>query len=366
MRPPLALVTGASGFIGSHLTKRLLKEGKWRVRATLRGAITPSRERTIRNALGAQSMMLEFAEVDLNVQEGWREAVRDCQYVFHLASPTNLSVSSKNSDHQQSTAVNGTMNVLNTCLESDSVKRVILTGSAACIAYTDDIRCHNEDDWTSPDTNTPPYVRGKIKAERLAWEMVPPSRSQLELAVINPGLVVGPRLLPVHNTGSFQILKLILNGDMPLIPNIPFSLIHVDDVVSAHIAAARIQEATGHRHIVTDKFLSLLDIAKIIRKEFEPLGRKVSTIKLPKFMTWLLKSVGNQDAKYMYPIIDKRITFDNRRMRDVLKVKPSRDVTEGIIESCCSILDESAYSLGTSEGYSSVQNQKYQSSVHVH
>ena len=124
------LVTGGSGFIGSHCILDLLRAG-YRVRTTVR---SPEREATVRELLGAENAeALSFAVADLTDDAGWADAVSGCDFVLHLASPFPLGPP-KHEDDLIVPAREGALRVLAAARDA-KVKRVVLTSSFAAIGY---------------------------------------------------------------------------------------------------------------------------------------------------------------------------------------------------------------------------------------
>ena len=193
------LVTGGSGFIGSHTILDLLGAG-YRVRTTVR---SPEREAAVRELLGAESAdALSFAIADLNDDAGWGEAVSGCDYVLHLASPFPLGPP-RHEDDLIVPAREGALRVLAAARDAQ-VKRVVLTSSFAAIGYGTEVRDQpfTEEDWTNPDGNgVTAYAKSKTLAERAAWDFVQREGGGLELSVVNP---VG-RLRPGAGLGLLDL-----------------------------------------------------------------------------------------------------------------------------------------------------------------
>ena len=281
----LVLVTGASGFVATHIVQQLLQTG-YRVRGTVRSLKNDQKVKPLYELCPESNDRLELVECDLLDEQCWPAAVKDCTYVLHTASPVPL-VSPAHEDEVIKPA-EGTLNVLNASQQSGTVKRVVLTSSVAAIAFNfnPENKIFNEDDWT--DTSHPTagaYIKSKTLAERAAWNFInnTDEERKIELTVINPSLVLGPILCGSDST-SMEIIKQLLNRKMLLLPNFGFGICDVRDVARAHIMAMTLSEATGRRYIVDSDFRWLRDIAHIMDKEFRPQGYKILKTKAPKLL----------------------------------------------------------------------------------
>src|SRR6478672_29127 len=180
------LVTGGSGFIGSHCILQLLAAGH-RVRTTVRN---PKREADVRAMLrggSAEGDRLSFVTADLEHDSGWQEAVAGCDYVLHVASPFPLNVP-KDENELIVPARDGALRLLRAARDA-GIKRVVLTSSFAAIGYGHEPRAipFDETMWTNPDgDDVPPYAKSKVLAERAAWDFVAREGGGVELSVINP------------------------------------------------------------------------------------------------------------------------------------------------------------------------------------
>src|SRR5262245_56874449 len=127
------LVTGGSGFIGSHCILQLLAAGH-EVRTTVRNLKREADVRAMLKVGGAEpGERLSFAAADLEADAGWAEAVRGCDYVLHVASPFPMAVP-KHEDDLIRPAREGALRVLRAARDA-GVKRVVLTSSFAAIGY---------------------------------------------------------------------------------------------------------------------------------------------------------------------------------------------------------------------------------------
>ena len=198
------LVTGGSGFIGSHCILQLLAAGH-QVRTTVRSLKREGDVRAMLREGGAEpGDRLSFVVADLARDAGWAEAVAGCEYVLHVASPLPPGVP-KHEDELIIPAREGTLRLLRGSREA-GVKRVVLTSSFAAIGYGRKAQQapFTENDWTDLSGEVvAPYQKSKTLAERAAWDFMTKEGGQLELSVINPVGVLGPVL--VNYIRQFQI-----------------------------------------------------------------------------------------------------------------------------------------------------------------
>ena len=326
----MVLVTGATGFIATHILQQLLRAG-YKVRGTVRNLKNDQKIKPLRELHPDAKYPLELVEADLTSTDGWKEAVNGCTYVIHTASPFPNENPADESEVIKP-AVEGTLTVLKACHEVQTVKRVVLTSSVAAISGGFEIGgSFTEADWTDVDKIGLAYVKSKTLAEKAAWDFVKelPEKERFELAVINPGYVMGPILCGGWAT-SMELTKRLLERQMPALPKIHFSIVDVRDVAAAHIAAMTKPDAAGNRHIAVSHNLSMKDMALIYREEFYSLGYNVPVMQSPYLLVKLF-SVFDKTVRLILPAWGKETSFDNTRMRNVLGIEP-RPARETIID----------------------------------
>ena len=272
------LVTGGSGFIGSHCILQLLGAGH-QVRTTVRSLKREGDVRALLREGGAEpGDRLSLFAADLEQDAGWPEAVAGCQYVLHVASPFPAGVP-KHEDELIVPAREGALRVLRASRDA-GVKRVVLTSSFAAIGYGHAAQKapFDETNWTDPNgEDVSPYVKSKTLAERAAWDFIAREGGDLELSVVNPVGVFGPVLGPDYST-SILIVQRLMDGAAPGCPRFHFGIVDVRDVADLHIRAMTNPAARGERFLaVAGDFMSILDIAKVLRNrmgarpgEFQP------------------------------------------------------------------------------------------------
>ncbi|MBN1528990.1 MAG: aldehyde reductase [Thermoleophilaceae bacterium] len=313
------LVTGGSGFIGSYCILDLLRGGH-RVRTTVRA---PGREATVRELLGAENAAeLSFATADLTSDEGWPEAVAGCEYVLHVASPFPLGPP-KHEDDLIVPAREGALRVLRAAREA-GVRRVVLTSSFAAIGYGGRPRDRpfTEEDWTNPDgEGVSAYAKSKTLAERAAWDFVQSDGGGPELAVVNPVGVFGPVLGPDYST-SIQLIKRLIEGAMPGLPNVAFGIVDVRDVADLHVRAMTAPEAAGERFLaIAGTFMTVPEIAATLRERMGEDARKVPTRRLPDWLVRLV-AVFDSSVKQITPELGKVKQASNEKAKRLLGWSP--------------------------------------------
>ena len=331
------LVTGGSGFIGSHCILQLLAAGH-QVRTTLRSL---KREGDVRAMLKEGSAepgdRLSFIAADLVNDAGWPEAVAGCDYVLHVASPLPPSVP-KNEDELIVPAVEGTLRVLRASRDA-GVKRVVLTSSFAAIGYGHEQRTapFTETDWTDPNGNdVQPYTKSKTLAERAAWDFIAKEGGNLELSVVNPVGVFGPVLGPDYSTSILMVQRL-MDGAVPGCPRLYFGVVDVRDVADLHVRAMTNPAAKGERFLaVAGDFITMLDIAKVLKARMGAAAKRVPTRQLPD---WLVRLAALRDPaiKLILPELGKAKNGTNEKARRLLGWAP-RSNEEAIVATAESLV----------------------------
>jgi nucleoside-diphosphate-sugar epimerase len=331
------LVTGGSGFIGSYCILQLLGAGH-QVRTTVRNLNREPDVRALLKQGGADpGDRLSFFAADLEKDAGWREAAVGCEFVLHVASPLPETV--PNDENELIIpAREGALRVLRAARDT-GVKRVVLTSSFAAIGYGHPERTtpFMEADWTDPNgDDLLPYTKSKTLAERAAWDFMAKEGGALELAVVNPVAVLGP-VLGRDYSASILLVQRMMDGAVPGCPRLYFGVVDVRDVADLHIRAMTNPAARGERFLaVAGDFLSMLDIAKILRARMDAAAKRVPTRQVPN---WLVRLFAWRDPaiKQILPELGKRKNATNEKAKRVLAWSP-RSNEEAIVATAESLL----------------------------
>ena len=331
-------VTGASGFIASSVIRELLDNG-YTVQATVRGLTKGNKYEYLTSLPGAAGR-LELMQAELLTEGSYDEAIAGREYIIHTASPYVLDVKDPQKDLVDP-ALKGTMNVLQSCAKAGSVKKVVLTSSVVAV-YDEPVSGHvyTEKDWNETSSLTRnPYYYSKTLAERSAWEYVEKENPAFELAVINPGAVIGTSLVPSLNTSN-QILRDALAGNYPMIMDLSWGFVDVRDVAHAHVLAMENEKAKG-RYLCTNETLNLSEVVSILREA------GYSNYKLPKLK--MTGTLGNALAKILVSTrpkgirtfvrthVGRSVHYDNTKIREELGMT-FRPVKESIREAAEDLL----------------------------
>ncbi|XP_064614820.1 uncharacterized protein LOC135479039 isoform X1 [Liolophura sinensis] len=336
---PLVVVTGASGFIATHIIQQLQESGQYRVRGTLRSVQDEAKTKRLNELCPEAQYKLELVEADLTKPDSWDAAVKDATYLIHVASPFPNQIPKDENDLIQP-AVEGTQSVLKACVAAKSVKRIVLTSSVAAISggiTGEEGKVYSEEDWANPE-KLDAYAKSKTLAEKAAWEYIKelPDDDKVELAVINPAYVMGPVLHGSQCT-SMEVVKRLMERSMPMVPKINLPVVDVRDVAAAHIKAMVNPDAAGKRHIISNTNMWMKEIAQVLSKEFKPQGYNIPTVNCPYFALWMT-SLFDKTIKLILPNIGKVTRFNNSRMKDVLGINPY-DAKDTLIEMAYSMIE---------------------------
>ncbi|MBS0268543.1 MAG: NAD-dependent epimerase/dehydratase family protein [Proteobacteria bacterium] len=261
----IAFLTGASGFVGSAVARRLIDEG-FSVRALVR--------RTS-NRANLRDIGLEVVEGDIRDGGLLANAVQGARYVFHVAADYRLWAP----DPEEIVATNtaGTRAVMEAALKA-GVERVVYTSSVATLRLTGNGLPSNETMPLDAANAIGAYKRSKVLAERLVERMV--ADDGLQAVIVNPSTPIGPR--DVRPTPTGRIVVEAASGRMPAYVETGLNLVHVDDVADGHLAALK-HGRIGDRYILGGQDMTLgemlADIARLV-------GRRPPAIKLPRQMIY--------------------------------------------------------------------------------
>ena len=330
------LVTGGSGFVAAWSIVKLLEAGH-RVRATLRNESRAVTVRSMVDQAGADPNAVELVVADLERDEGWAEAMDNCDYVLHIASPFGGSAPDDGIELIRQ-ARDGTLRALRAARQA-GVRRTVLTSSFAAVGYGHPAQSapFTEAQWTDvsqPDVHD--YIRSKTEAERAAWALAAESDCRMELSVINPVGIFGPVLGPDYSS-SIEIIRSLMRGSPPATPRMYFGMVDVRDVADLHLTAMASPEAAGERFLaVAGEPVSMHEVAMILRTHLGTAARRVPRFEAPDFAVRTMARF-SPAMRQVVPQLGKKRRASSRKAREILHWSP-RSNEDLIISTAESLL----------------------------
>ena len=212
---------------------------------------------------------------------------------------------------------------------------MVLTSSTAAIFPGNELaegQAFTEEMWSDLSKDIGAYERSKTLAERAAWEFMEKNLngSSMELATVNPSLVLGPGMGDAANTSNEALAKL-LRREVPGVPRLQVPTVDVRDVASGHLRAMTTPEAAGKRFILSAADTWFTDFASILKQG----GYSVPTWVLPN---WLVRVVGLFDGsvRLVAPNLGKQMRNSNEKARSILGWIP-RSIEETILDTAADI-----------------------------
>ena len=259
LAPGLALVTGATGFVGAAVARALLAAGH-EVRVLAR----PRSDR--RNLAGLDVTVVEGSLEDA---ASLAAAVAGCRYLFHVAADYRLWVPDPAAMFRAN--VDGTRALMEAALAA-GVERIVYTSSVATLGLVKD-GIADEATPSSEADMIGPYKRSKFFAEQVVSGLV--AERSLPAVIVNPSTPIGPG--DVKPTPTGRIIVEAAKGKMPGYVDTGLNIVHVDDVAAGQLLAAE-RGVIGERYILGGENMSLADILGEVARV---VGRRPPSLKIP-------------------------------------------------------------------------------------
>jgi len=297
MAEGLVTVTGASGYIGSHVVANLLARGR-NVRATVRDAEDPIRVDHLNQLEITEGGSLEIVEMDLFDEASVHAAIAGCTDLIHTAAAVRISAKDPQKQIVDPSVV-GTRNVVAAIDAARTVERFVHTSSTAAIRPMT---------WKNGETLTTktwaddatlegnPYGLAKVLAERIVrdWHSGG-GEEKPRMVTIHPSVVFGPPMSKIHLRGSLSFLNALVQRKVPVLIPIQINIVDVRDVAEAHVRALTEGQNAG-RYLTVSGDMQFSEISRTLRDEYPEL-------KTPRF------TVPYLIALIFGPLFDRRITL---------------------------------------------------------
>ncbi|MFH1194461.1 MAG: NAD-dependent epimerase/dehydratase family protein [bacterium] len=299
MQKKIAVVTGGSGFIGSHLVDHLLSQG-YSVKCIIRKSS---------NTRWLKGKDLELIDCGLFDKEKLKVVLKDADYLFHIAGV----VKSKDEKEYFDGNVETTRTLLNVLVEvNPGIKRIVISSSLTASGPSLDGKPSTEETPEHPITT---YGRSKLEQERVALSY----KDKLPISIVRLHAVYGER-----DTEIYQFFKTYKMGLMALIGfnDKHLNLVHVDDAVSGIYLASTSEKAIGQIYfIASEEIYDWPLVGEIIGKAF---GKKAFTLRIPHFIVYTVAAVAQFFAKFS----SQAATFNIEKARDFVQKEWTCDVSK--------------------------------------
>lgn len=257
-------VTGASGFIASHVVQQLLEQGH-AVHGTVRDVADDAKTAHLRALAGAAERLSLFS-ADLTVAGSFDAAIDGCEAVIHIATPIDATHASADGEATiYAPAMAGLQTVLDASLKAGTVKTFVLTSSMSAMAPQPPPDVKSEAHWSDAEAQKARgnwYGAAKTSQELLAARML--DGTDVRYIAICPTMVLGPQLQPTV-AATMDRLRTLAKGRIVKAANDSMSYIDVRDCAAMHVAACIRPEASG-RYMCLVESLHWNDIAKIMKE----------------------------------------------------------------------------------------------------
>ena len=265
----LAFLTGATGFLGSHVACVLAEQG-----ADLRLLV-----RSTSNLKNLEGLKAETAIGDLRDPASLEKAMSGCEVVFHVAADYRLWVRDPNEMYRSN--VEGTRAIIEAA-RKNAVRCVVYTSSVATMGFTGNGHPADEDSPVALADMIGHYKRSKFMAEQVALEA---GRDAMRVVTVNPTTPVGEQ--DVKPTPTGRIVVDFLKGKFPAYVDTGLNLVDVRECARGHVAALE-KGKSGERYILGGENLTL---KQILDKLGAISGLPSPKVKLPYFVAYLAGAV---------------------------------------------------------------------------
>jgi len=304
-----ALVTGATGFIGSHLAEALIRNG-FSVKCLVR---SPA------NLKFLEASNARIVKGDCTDMETLRDAVKNVDYVFHLAG---LTKANSEEDFFNANA-KGTENIVQAVLENNpSIRRFIYLSSLAAVGPSSDGLPLKEDCEPRPVSV---YGRTKLEGEKIVLA----NKKDVPVTVIRPPVVYGPR-----DRDLLIFFKMINFGLIPYWGKCYYSFIYVEDLINGIILSAKNEQRVGEIYFMSDGNIYTSD--DIIEAIADALKKMPLKLHIPRFVMPVLGLISKMTKGANIVNTDKIKEMkhscwvcDTEKAASVLKYEPKVKIKEG-------------------------------------
>jgi len=256
----MILVTGATGFVGSAVVRKLIGRG-----LPVRALVRPASDRS-----NLDGLEIDIVEGDLLETATLKPALDGCSGLFHVAADYRLWAPDPEPMFRAN--VDGTRTILLAAGDC-GVERIVYTSSVAVLGNRPGDGVADEETPVTFKDMIGPYKQSKFLAEAEVRELI--ESQGLPVVIVNPSTPIGPRDIKPTPTG--RMIVEAASGRMPAYVGTGLNVVHVDDVAEGHLLAFE-KGVVGQRYILGGENMSLREILTTIARIT---GGKPPRVKIP-------------------------------------------------------------------------------------
>lgn len=305
-------ITGANGFLATHCIKYLLLKN-CKIIGSVR-SLKKESNKELFNIVPEKKENLKLVEADLNQKEIWKKITKDCDYLFHIASPVFIKPP-KDENKILKPAVEGTKNVLEAAVHN-KIKKVVLISSLITASFKDKKNHFFTEKDYSNEKIINLYGKSKLLAEKEAINLKKKYKT-LNLTILCPGGIMDETLTS-RKSLSDMIMKFIFNS--PITLNMSFPIVSARDCAKISIRCLELPEISrDKRYFLCENSYLMSDLVFILKDEFEKYGYFFKRIHIPNFFLWLpTRAFGI--TKFVYQKLTQIDIFYNDPVKEDLKI----------------------------------------------
>ena len=328
-------ITGANGFVGSHVVKYLIENTKFSIRACVRD---PSNKTKIEHLEELGGDRIRFYASSLDKEGSYDEAFEGADAVIHTAARVHESWS----DALLESHIQGTTNVVKAAKKSSTVQRFVQTSSIAAIIDPYHEKANdpsfifdesNYNSTTDPKVNGDYYGYAKCVAEKIAVDAGNDDATNFDTVVINPSVVIGECLCKAHTKASPVFIRQMLYGNEQ--PLIYFSWVDAEDVAKAHHDVLFKKNVSGERFIITNEFEgSVVDVASNFQTVHKALNNVRTTPSWKIYLQYFFMT------DYEWKMLNSKLPVTNKKAKSVLGFQSFVTMEESLRKTINSMVEK--------------------------
>ncbi|XP_024992695.1 vestitone reductase-like [Cynara cardunculus var. scolymus] len=303
MEKGLVCVTGGRGYLASWLIKTLLEDG-YSVNATVRTDSGTMKDVSYLTNLPGASERLKIFDADLSKPETFKEPIKGCIGVFHVAHPIDFE-GKEPEEVITERVVKGSLGILHACIDSKTVKKVVYTSSASAVVMNGKKHTEvlDEESWSDVD-----FIRSHFKEFGASYfisktmvekEMLEfGEKNGLDVVTVVPTYVLGPFIGPRCPDSVYVSMAMIFGDTSKYKMLTKTDFVHVDDVARAHIHLFEFRNANG-RYICSKIGYTIEELYKFLSSRYPEYKmpnieflKDAETMKLPSVSSSKLLGTG--------------------------------------------------------------------------